>query len=175
MFWVTCGVISCPKQPDVMMTERPAQTKTSRSSLFLVFLLICWLIHFVSHGWAPPPRPVALGEWYGLLLCVGYAVKRYEKRQLSEPHPKKCQPSSAHLLASVSPVAVPQFLQQDCPHVGVSGTASEVCLTQGVIDWLLLSKRESITGSQRFIRTPQDVSVNMAAICISHTLTYLIY
>lgn len=55
-----------------------------------------------------PPHPLTLGEWYGL-LCAGCTVKWYEKRQLSEPHPK-----------NVSPPQLTCWLPRQARYVGAS-------------------------------------------------------
>lgn len=73
--------------------------KTARSSSFLACFLGLLTYSFCQPWTGSPPHPVTLGEWYEL-LCVGRTVKWYERRQLFEPHPKKCQTSSAHLPGS---------------------------------------------------------------------------
>lgn len=61
--------------------------KTARSSPFLAFFLVCWLIHFVCHGWAPFLKQ---SHWMNDMGSSVWGVQwsDNQKRQLSEPHPK---------------------------------------------------------------------------------------
>lgn len=61
--------------------------KTARSSPFLAFFLVCWLIHFVCHGWAPFLKQ---SHWVNDMGSSVWGVQwsNNQKRQLSEPHPK---------------------------------------------------------------------------------------
>lgn len=81
ILWYWCHIV-----PSTVMhnDDRMASDKTARSSPTLAWFPVCWLIHFVSHGWPLPTQ----SHWVSDMGCVGCTVRWYEKRQLSEPHPK---------------------------------------------------------------------------------------
>lgn len=117
ILWYWCHIV-----PSTVMhnDDRMASDKTARSSPTLAWFPVCWLIHFVSHGWPLPTQ----SHWVSDMGCVGCTVRWYDMRRDSFLSPiQKCHSFSTHLVAptSVSLVSVPLFVQQDCPRVDTTG------------------------------------------------------
>lgn len=94
--------------------------KTARSSPFLAFFLVCWLIHFVSHGWAPLPKQ---SHWVNDMGSSVWGVQwsDNQKRQLSEPHPKHLSHPQLTCYCLSRACLCPIFMWQHWPLVVASG------------------------------------------------------
>lgn len=108
--WATGCVMLRPKQPCIMLTKWPAQTKRPGH---LHFLPASWsadlLILSDMDGLPSPSSHICWVIWAP--LCGVYCEVIWKETAFWAPS-KKCQPLSAHLLAptSVLPVLAPLFL-----------------------------------------------------------------